>query len=110
MSHILQVPGKFPFDQSAPPDPPRSLKTFVAKLLAEEYEGDQRRGCKRAPLVMPIAAMPLDGGFLPSGEAFTAIARDISTTGLRIFSTRAAGSKLLAVRLAPRQARISKSC
>jgi hypothetical protein len=45
--------------------------------------------------------MPLDDNFQPRGMNFAAITRDLSTAGLRLFSTRAAGSEFLAVEITP---------
>ena len=94
-----RLPGKIQFDRRTLPAPPRSLVAFVAKLLAEEYEGPQRRASRRLPVVVPVVAMPLDDNFRPRGTTFAAITRDLSTTGISLISTRAAGSRFLAVEL-----------
>ena len=96
-----RLPGKIQFDRRKLPAPPRSLVAYVTKLLAEEYEGPQRRASRRLPVVVPVVALPLDDDFRPSGTTFAAITRDLSTTGLRLFSTRIASSKFLAVELTP---------
>ncbi|MGO8691059.1 MAG: PilZ domain-containing protein [Thermoguttaceae bacterium] len=99
MSQDACLPGKIQFDRRTLPDPPPSLVAYVAELLATEYEGPQRRGSRRLPVVVPVVAMPLDNNFRPMGTTFAAITRDLSTGGLRLFSTRAANSKFLAVEL-----------
>lgn len=101
MTRDARTPGKIQFDWGTLPDPPRSLVAFVIKLLAEEYDGPQRRASRRVPVVVPVAAMPLDDNLRPRGTSFAAITRDLSTAGLRLFSTRAASSQFLAVELAP---------
>jgi hypothetical protein len=97
----IQPSDKIQFDRNAVSDPPRSLVAFVTKLLAEDYKGPQRRAFKRFPVILPVVAIPLDDKFQSRGMAFTAITGDISTAGLRLFSTRAASSKFLAVELTP---------
>jgi hypothetical protein len=101
MIRDTRLPGKIQFDRGTLPDPPRSLVAFVTKLLAEEYEGPQRRAFRRVPVVMPVVAMPLDDDFRPKGTTFAAIMRDLSTVGLCLFSTRAANSEFLAVEITP---------
>lgn len=101
MIRDARTPGKIHFDWETIPDPPRSLVAFVTKLLTEEYDGPQRRASRRVPVVVPAAAMPLDDDLQPRGTSFAAITRDLSTTGLRLFATRAASSQFLAVELAP---------
>jgi hypothetical protein len=102
MSRSVQPPGTIQFDAATIPAPPRSLRAFVAKLLAGEYQGRQRRAAKRLPVVVPVAAMPLDDSFRPKGEAFAAVTGDLSTAGMRMFSTRAASSEFLGVELTTR--------
>ena len=100
MIQDAHLPGTIPFDREAISAPPRSLVAFVTKLLAEEYEGPQRRDSPRFSVVMPVVAMPLGEDFRPQGTPFAAISRDLSTAGLCLFSTRAAGCAFLAVELA----------
>jgi hypothetical protein len=98
---IQHLPDKIPFNRETLAAPPKSLVDFIGKLLADEYEGPQRRDSQRHAVVMPVAAMPVDDKFQPSGEPFAAITRDLSTAGLRLFSTRATNSEFLAVELTP---------
>jgi hypothetical protein len=101
MSGNVRLIGRIQFDRNTLPDPPRSLVAFVSKLAAaeEEYKGPQRRKSPRYRAVVPVVAMPLDCDFRPQGTPFAAITRDLSMAGLRLFSTRAANSELLAVEL-----------
>lgn len=99
MIQNTRLPDKIQFDKGTLPDPPRSLVAYVTKLLAEEYGGLQRRGSRRFPVIVPVAAMPLDDEFRPKGTTFAAVTRDLSAAGLCLFSTRAANSEFLAVEL-----------
>jgi hypothetical protein len=93
-----QVPGRLFFDNKPVPDPPRSLRAFAIRLLATEtYQGPERRGTKRHPVVLPVAVMPLDDALRPKDEVFAAITGDLSTAGIRLISTRAATSEFLAI-------------
>ena len=97
-----RLPGKFYFAQGDVPAPPRSLSRLCDQAYwRQAYEGPQRRAAKRLPVVVSKVALPLDDDFQPRGAGFAAITGDLSTAGLRLFSTRAVTTEFLAVELTP---------
>jgi len=79
---------------------PKAIAEFVAQIVPEmAYAGPQRRAFERYPVVTPIAVMPLGDGLEPSGEAFMAVTRNISKSGLAFACTRALTASYVAVEI-----------
>jgi hypothetical protein len=93
------MPNSIKFNNRTLLFPPQELMVFVTRLVATEYEGPQRRGFKRYPFIVPAAVMPIDHEYQPTEDAFVAVTRDLSSTGLSLFATRLTASTLLAVEL-----------
>ncbi len=93
-------PAVFKFDRSqVPSKPPEALAAFIQQMIGEGQMFANRRSTARHQLVVPVTAVPVDVGFFPIGEPFTAITRDISTKGLSLIHTRAVRCERLVVEL-----------
>ena len=74
----------------------------VAQLVRElidkpsKYQGEERRGAARYPLACPVVVVPIDEQET-LGEAFAAITRDISSSGISIYHTRPVHDPYLAI-------------
>ena len=89
------------FDKNRLRHPPKAIAGYIAKMLSGEYLGPERRGAKRHHVVASVPVMPVAEDLSPAGEAFMAMTRDISTTGIALISARAVNSQLLVVELPP---------
>jgi hypothetical protein len=85
------------FDPDTLP-PMTEVIRFVRKLTVRgsAVARSDRRLQPRRQLVMPLSAVPLDDELHRSGEAFTAVVRDLSTRGIGFYHTRplAVGARL----------------
>ena len=66
----------------------QQLVAFINDLVErkKQYEGPERRGGKRELLITEVRVFPLDLSLKRVGEGFTAISRDISTSGISFFN------------------------
>ncbi len=90
--------AKIEFNQGGLLEPPPSLITFVQQSL-RGYTGPERRAVRRYPAVHPAVAVPLNNSMRAAGEPFAAVIRNISTSGLCLFSIRAVSAAFLAVEI-----------
>ena len=92
------------------PEAPKPLVTLVKRLSVDrdesEYEGVERRSHPRTVLVKPVWVQPLSDAHEPTGEGFSAVSRDISTSGLGIVHTQAVDSPFLGVVIMAEKTRV----
>jgi hypothetical protein len=83
---------------NVPAQPPPAMASYLErKFEARDGEGNRRRA-KRALLLATVTAIPLDRDSEACGDAFKAVARDVSAGGLSLLHTRAVTAKRLALR------------
>ncbi len=83
-----------------PHPPPAELIQFVDRLAKDiaSHSHEQRR-FPRYKLICEVWTQPVDNQFEPLGDAFKAISRDISSSGIGLMHTRAIRDKYLWLRL-----------
>ena len=91
------------FDRKKLLHPPEAIAIFVKKAVGEMKADRERRGTPRYPLVAPAIGLPMDQRLRPVDDAFAAMTRDISKSGLCLVHTRAVRAELLAVELSDLQ-------
>jgi hypothetical protein len=77
---------------------PIAIADFLSRLI-DDAVSHERRQTHRYLLCVPAVAQPLDERFCPTGPAFAALVRDVSTSGIALVHTRFVHAKLLAVEL-----------
>ena len=81
--------------------PPPEIVAYVERLAAN-YVGDDRRTTQRRAVTVPVTVIPVNQDLEPTGEAFMAISRDISTDGMSFIHTRNVNDEYLALELVSR--------
>ncbi len=84
------------------PDQPEQtdeVGEFIERLAdeIEYYDGSERRTEARRRVVVPVMVMPVDDNFERTGNAFQAVTRDVSTSGISLLSTQDIDAEYLAV-------------
>ncbi|MCH7725532.1 MAG: hypothetical protein IH991_03470 [Planctomycetes bacterium] len=84
------------------PDQPKQtdeVGAFIERLAdeIEYYDGSERRTEARRRVVVPVMVMPVDDNFERTGDAFQAVTRDVSTSGISLLSTQDIDAEYLAV-------------
>lgn len=82
------------------------ISAFVRQLETDQVNDGDRREEGRSRLISPIVVQPISDDFLPVGECFEGIARDVSTIGIGFVCTTPIQHKLLAIRLKSRDGKI----
>jgi hypothetical protein len=82
----------------AAPSPPQAMVSYLERRFDPDDVYNNRRAARRALLLATVTAIPLTPKLKPCGEAFKAIARDVSEGGLSLLHTRAVSAKRLALR------------
>ena len=72
---------------------------FIERLAdeIEYFDGSERRTEARRRVVVPVMVMPVDDNFERTGDAFQAVTRDVSTSGISLLSTQDTDAEYLAV-------------
>lgn len=81
--------------------PPAAIATFVRRIVrgAEYYAGPEQRREPRYVVSLPVAAVPVDESLKKAGDAFIALTRDISSSGIAMYHTRRVSEKFLALEI-----------
>lgn len=74
-------------------------QALVEQVLSEPQEPSERRARERHKITMPVVAAPVDATRRSIGAAFTAISRDLSTSGLSILHSREVAAPFLIVEM-----------
>ena len=81
--------------------PPTELLRFVHRVAEETLRDHvEERQFPRYKLTVEVWVQPVNSDFEPLGDPFTAVSRDISTSGIGLMHTRAIRDKYLWLRLA----------
>ena len=79
--------------------PPKAITAFVDQLTSGIIPRRERGKEPRFTIAVIVEAQPVDDDFKPSGEAFKAVTRDISSKGVGITHNRSVRAKFLALQL-----------
>ncbi len=79
--------------------PPKAITAFVDQLTAGRNPRRERHSEPRFTIAVVVEVQPVDDDFKPAGEAFQAVTRDISPSGIGITHNQSVESKFLALRL-----------
>lgn len=95
----------FKFDPEQLIHRPQEIVAFVDWLIermvqeGSYYRGEDRRIEERHRVAISVTGMPVDDNMQPAAEAFEAVTRDISRSGLALFHSQPVTTKFLAVQL-----------
>ena len=83
--------------------PPEELVSFADRHIRNARANErlylERRSETRQPLVLPVLVQPLDEDSTPVGEAFSAVTRDISPSGVGLIAAQPIRHKQLALQM-----------
>ena len=79
--------------------PSPEIADLIQRLAPEQYEGPERRREERKSLVAVIPAIIVDEAYLPVGEQFTVVTRNISASGISLFHPTPIEARLIALEL-----------
>lgn len=74
-----------------------TLDAILRKLEETAQPGKNNRSAKRYSIAIPVPVVPIDENGTPIDRSFTALSRDISTSGICLQHTRATNAKKLIV-------------
>ena len=87
------------FSQQPGTRPSPEIADLIQRLTPDAYDGPERRGEDRVPLVALVPAIEVDENSQPVGEEFTVVTRNISTRGISLFHPTPIDAKYLAIEL-----------
>ncbi len=93
-----QLAALFEAADGAAPTPPPAMVSYLERKFDPDEADNNRRQSKRALLLATVTVIPLNRQLEACGDAFRAIARDVSEGGLSLLHTRAVKAKRLALR------------
>ncbi len=81
--------------------PSATLVAFINGLRVGSSRNvdSERRGYTRQPTALPVLVQPVDESHKPLGNFFSAVARDLSNSGIGMVCTQAIAHDYLALRL-----------
>ncbi|HVA49538.1 MAG TPA: PilZ domain-containing protein [Pirellulales bacterium] len=81
--------------------PPAAIAAFVRRIVrgAEYYVGPELRREPRYAVSLPVAGVPVDASLKKAGDAFIALTRDISSSGIAMYHTRRVSEGFLALEI-----------
>lgn len=74
-----------------------TLDAILQKLEETGQPGKNTRSAKRYSIAIPVPVVPIDENGIPIERSFTALSRDISTSGICLQHTRATNAKQLII-------------
>ena len=83
-----------PLDPLSPVSTPTPIRVSLDRLVdglagENKYQGPERRGARRYPVMIRAALTPVDGALIPLTDSCAAVTKNLSTTGVCFFSLRA---------------------
>ena len=90
-------------DLDIPAASPSTVDEFVTALSEKGNRHDERRAANRKPLTLDVIAVPLDDKFVPIGEPFVALTRNISPGGISLVHTEQISTPYLLLRMETRR-------
>ncbi|MGE3314309.1 MAG: PilZ domain-containing protein [Planctomycetaceae bacterium] len=97
MSATEGASGDSASDVSASSELDGTLDAIFEKLQAAAQPGQNLRSAQRFPIAIPVPVVPIGADGVPVERPFTAVSRDISTSGICLQYTRPTNAKQLVI-------------